>query len=180
MIAKRVAFGGYIGLFGHGIYTFDHFLKNEFPPSQLPSPLPLPGYKIFGYMGCPLSKVEAINRLQRNLFFSDDIIAPQSFALRRTSYIERLKGTDKPVVVQIEIREDTFIKPEDLEKDPSLKSLSYVPRNSIHLWPWISPATQKRCDLQVRVHHEVTADVIQNGGHWYRGINYLFKKLKIC
>ena len=175
MIGQRAVFSGSVALFSYGVFILDDTLKYKFPAPALPLNPPLPGYRVFGYMGCPLSKVEAINTLQRDLFFSDDMIAPQSFALSRTSMIDRLKGADKPVVVQIEISESKSIKPEDLGRDASLKTLSYVPRTSVHLWPWIPPDVQKRCDLRVRVNHVVTLDVLQDGGHWYRAFKSCLK-----
>jgi hypothetical protein len=157
-------------------YRVDNSLKERFPPSLPPLKPAEPGFKVFGYMGCPLSKVEAINARARDLFFSDDIKAPQSFALRRTSFMDWFKGVDQPVVVQIEITKSEFIKPEDLGKDQSIQYTSYVPRNTVHLWPWIPPNVQQRCDLRVRVNHVVTPDVLQNGGHWYRAFKCLFEK----
>ena len=150
-------------------------LDDRFPAHELPSLEPRPGYKIAGYMGCPLSSKKAIEKMERRLFFAEDPSAAQRYAIWRTPFI----GEDVPVVLQIEIREDDEITREDLWRDPHLNAsmLSPVPVQ-VDYWPAIPPEVQKRVDLHVRVHHVVTCELRQADGGLCRGAKSYRKLLK--
>ncbi len=163
----------------YGYNVISEEAEKRFPPEKPKDLAPLPGYTVFGYMGCPETSVKKIRARSRNLFFvrkSGDAMAdfsvPQKFALWRTS------NGDTPVVLQIEIREESEIKKEDLWEDPLLKQncLTLVPR-SMSLWPAIPPELQKSVDLQVRIHHAVTPQVLQKDGGLKRAFRYMFLKL---
>lgn len=157
-------------------------------PSQKPAPLPpMPGYKIWGYMGCPESRIKEIEQKHRNLFFvRNDISAPQGFALSRTYMPDRpfwVWVKDRPVVLQIEIKEDENISNEELWTDPSLISpqpcsvRTICGGGGISLYPALTPETQNKTGLIVRVHHIVTCDLQQQGGHLCRAGKALCKKI---
>ncbi len=146
--------------------------EKRFPPKKPEDLAPLKGYKIFGYMGCPISSVPKIQERSRNLFFDTSIGVPQKYALSR-SYFE-----DLPVVLQIEIPQDCEITQKELWRDPLLKEscATLVPR-TISLWPAIPPALQKKVDLQVRIHHVVTPEVLQENGGLKRAFKHITSKL---
>ena len=161
-------------------HRFSNWAETTYPPQSPPELPPQPGYKVFGYMGCPASQVEAISRLGKNLFFAaNDFKVPQRYALSRTSLWDRCNKMDRPVVLQIEIREDSAIEDSDLWRDPQLtRSDISSPYGSsfVSYWPAIPPEVQQRCGLQVRIHHVVTPFVDQRGGATIRAIYDLWQK----
>ena len=161
------------------LQRFDDWSEQNFPAKKAPVLAAQPGYKIFGYMGCPSDKVEAIRKKQRFLFFADTVDIPQTYALSRTSWWSQLRGENQPVVVQLEIREDADINEEDMWNDPKLsqQTVSILPQ-FISCWPAIPPNIQEKCDLQVRVHHVVTCNVQQLGGGKCRAIQALMQRVK--
>jgi hypothetical protein len=160
-----------LSIFSTANYLFAKHCEVNFLPQKIPELVPMPGYKIYGYMGCPASKVEAIRKRERLLFFSHTLEVPQRFALSRTSWWSRFVRGDSPVVLQIEIREDAEIRNEDLWRD-SLLSRSHISpvQQYIHFSPAIEPVVQNRCDLQVRVHHVVTCALQKEGGSICRAV----------
>jgi hypothetical protein len=132
---------------------------SEIYPPKEPKDLPaLPGYKVIGYMGTSFSKIEAIRKLERNLFFCETYNTPQEYALSRTSFIQRIRG-DRPIVLQIEIPVDKELLQKDLWRDPNAhKSIPSVVPLQVSLYPAIPPALQKELGLKVREHHIVTCE----------------------
>ncbi len=163
-----------------GAVKFDSWAEKEFPPGEIPELPPQPGYKVFGHMGCPEGSVEAIQEKARNLFFSKHGVAiPQFYALSRTSWLSRIIGKDRPVVVQIEILKDQEIKDADLWEDRQLKNPPPpMVTTPISYWPAIPPEIQKKAGLEVRVHHVVTSSVYQRGGHWQRAFARFSENLR--
>ncbi len=151
--------------------------KTHYPP-QTPEELPpTPGYKVFGFMGCQQSRVQAVSELSRNLFFANDIEVPQLYALRRTSMFSRMTGADHPVVLQIEIEKNSHIEPSELWRDTSLtRPITPQLSSFVSYWPAIPPEVQKRCGLKVRVHHVVSCSVQQQGGYLCRAIHDIWEK----
>ncbi len=160
---------------------FSNWSEKHFPANKPAALPPSPGYKTIGYMGCSASKVEAVRKRQRLLFFADTIDTPQKYALSRTSWRSRLKGTDEPVVLQLEIREETHIGEKDLWRDPQLSKSAIYPNphqpQFVSFWAAIPPDVQERCDLQVRVHHVVTCALQQSRGGCCRAAEGLWQKV---
>lgn len=155
-----------------------YFCKKYFPPNQtLPSLPPEPGYKVYGYMGCPKSKVEAIGKRERLLFFTNEIYVAQKYALSRTSIFSRLRGLDDPVVLQLEIPENADIRREDLWNDPILKSPPTPALVHIAFHPAIPPEIQTKCDLKVRIHHIITCENQKIGGANCRAFKFILREL---
>lgn len=153
-----------------------HLAEIYYPPDKIASLPPEPGNQIFGYMGCPESKIEAIKKRERLLFFTDGLEVPQRYALARTSLWDRLCGKDRPVVLQLEIAQNDEINPSEYWRDSALTHpISIVPHH-VSFYPALSPQTQRRHNLQVRVHHVVTCRVLQQGGALCRAFNAWRKK----
>ncbi len=166
---NRLTTYSFTALLSFTLFEIDEIVKESFPPKHLDPLPPQPGYKVFGYMGCPLQKISDIQKRERNLFFSSTINAPQKFALKRSG------SRDTPAVLQIEIKDDASINPQDLWRDPQLNKLSYIPPMEVSYWPAIPPEIQMKTNLHLRVHHLVTCEVLQETGHWCRCIKKLSK-----
>jgi hypothetical protein len=147
-----------------GLIKLEKDLNPIYPPIKPRDLPPLEGYKIVGYMGCSESKIVAVQKKEKNLFFCTSYETPQSYALSRTSFWARFNG-DNPVVLQIEIPIEKNIDDKELWRDPNLNRAvpSVVPIH-ISLYPAIPPEIQKRRELVLRVHHFVTIENKVVGG----------------
>lgn len=149
--------------------------RHQIPHEELPPISPMPGYKFFAFMGCPKSKVEAIQQRQRNLFFTQDISLAEFYALERTSRFSQIFRNDQPVVLQIEILANETIQEKDLWRDRLLNDPPTFHPRFISFHPAVSPEAQQRCDLQVRIHHVVA----QNKSHLQKIVEFAYKKFSL-
>ncbi len=147
--------------------------KRKFPPEAI-SPLPPEErYYVVGHMGCSDAVIDAIRQRKRLLFFASGDLSlevAQRYAVCRTPFWDRLRERQKPVVLQLEARKDFPVRDEELWRDPNLQRIH--PTTSLYLsfWPAITPESQKRSDLRVRVHHYVTTENRINGAAFYRAL----------
>jgi hypothetical protein len=148
-----------------GAFYLELKVSEIYPPKEPKNLPPLPGHKVIGYMGTSYSKIEAIRRMERNLFFCETYPTPQQYALSRTSFLQRVKG-DRPTVLQIEIPIEKELIQEKLWRDPYLsKSMPSLVPVEVSLYPAIPPSLQKELELKVREHHTVSCEnKIRMGG----------------
>lgn len=158
--------------------TASYWIKKHFPPEEMPHSQPTPGNKILGYMGCPQSKIEDVCKRKRLLFYAPQPDIAQNYALCKTSWISRITGKDRPVVLQLEIEKEHNIQENELWRDPNLSKqfVSPIPI-PISMWPALPPKTQEKYDIKVRVHHVVNCKMQQKGGFTCRALHTLSQKI---
>ncbi|MCF7852101.1 MAG: hypothetical protein K9M07_02540 [Simkaniaceae bacterium] len=163
----------------YGYHLASSWAEAHFPPHPIPPLPPMEGHLVYGYMGCPKSKVREVQKCDRHLFFAADPITPQIYALSRTNILDWILGRDEPVVLQIEIPEGKSIKDMELWRDPRL-SLSCAPPSDtfVSYHPAIPSDIQKKNDVKFRVHHIVGSKNRVEGGGIYRCIEYILNTVR--